>query len=109
MTTPPVDEVPAEQTTARDNMKGIALACGVLGVVSAFLMYWLIVPGVVFGVAAVVLGRLVRRRGFREVGSVAMTLGVVAILLVPAFLSTADNAEEWGRDCALHPESDSHC
>lgn len=109
MTTPTADDVPAEQETAKDNMKGIALACGVLGLVSASIMYWLIVPGVVFGVAAVVLGRLVRRRGSREVGSVAMTLGVVAILLVPASLFTADNAEEWGRDCALHPESDPNC
>jgi hypothetical protein len=38
-----------------------------------------------------------------------MTLGVVSVLLVPAIISTADAAEEWGRDCALHPESDSNC
>lgn len=98
-----------QQKTARDNMSGIALACGVLGLVSAVVMYWLVLPGVVLGVAAVVLGALVRRKGFREIGSVAMTLGIVSILLVPAFISTAHVGEKWGRDCALHPESDPNC
>ena len=38
-----------------------------------------------------------------------MTLGVVALLLVPAINSVADDAEEWGRDCALHPSADPNC
>lgn len=49
-----------------------------------------------------------RQRGedalFERAG-VAMTLGVVAIPPHACYLSTADNAEEWGRDCTLHPES----
>jgi hypothetical protein len=40
---------------------------------------------------------------------VALTLGIVAVLLVPAIISIADAAEDWGRDCALHPASDPNC
>ncbi|HLG00171.1 MAG TPA: hypothetical protein VI916_06855 [Acidimicrobiia bacterium] len=90
-------------------MTTAALAAGVLGVVTAFVMYWLVVPGVLLGLAAVLLGVLGRRRVRSEAGTVAITLGVVAILAVPAFLSTADSAEEWGRDCALDPSHDSNC
>ena len=45
----------------------------------------------------------------RELGSVAITLGIVAMLLVPATLSIDSAAEDWGPDCALHPESDPNC
>ena len=86
-----------------------ALACGVLGVLGAFVMWWLVLPGVVLGIAAAVLGWRARRRGHGELGSIAMTLGMVAVLLVPAFTLTADAAEKWGRDCALHPEQDPNC
>jgi hypothetical protein len=98
-----------EQETVKVSGGRAALVCGVLGVVTAFVMYWMVLPGLLFGLAAIVLGWRARRGGRQELGSVAMTLGVVAILLVPAFLSATDNAEGWGRDCALHPEADSNC
>jgi hypothetical protein len=98
-----------QQETAKDGGGRLALVCGVIGVVGAMIWYWLVVPSLLLGLAAVVLGWRARGRGRLELGSVAMTLGVVAILLVPAFLTTADNAEDWGRDCALHPEADSNC
>jgi len=81
----------------------VALACGVLAVLAAVWIYWLVLPGVIFGVAAVVLGWRARRHGGREVGSVALTLGIVAVLLVPTVNAIADDAEDWGRDCALQP------
>ncbi len=87
----------------------IALACGVLGVFTAVWMYWMILPGVILGAVAVVLGWRSRRNGGSERGSVAMALGIVAILLVPATLSIANAAEDWGRDCALDPTHDSNC
>jgi hypothetical protein len=86
-----------------------ALAVGVLAVVGAFVAYWMVLPGVVLGLAAVGLGVRSRRRGRSEAASVAIALGVVAILAVPAFLVTADSAEEWGRDCALDPSHDPNC
>src|SRR5688500_13026982 len=95
-----------QQETARSSKPYAALACGALGLASAVIMYWLIVPGVVLGAAAIGLWWRARRRGQLELGSVAITLGVVSILLVPAIISNADAAEEWGRDCALHPEDD---
>lgn len=98
-----------QREKVRDAVPGAAIACGVLGILGAAAMYWLVVPGVVLGLAAVVLGWIARRREHREVGSVAMTLGVIAVLLVPAFNTTADEAERWGRDCALHPEADPNC
>ena len=87
----------------------IALACGVLGVVAAVWIYWLILPGVILGAVAVVLGGRTRRKEDSERGSVAMALGIVAILLVPSVLAVADSAEDWGRDCALDPTHDPHC
>jgi hypothetical protein len=86
-----------------------ALACGVLGVLAAVGFYWLVLPGVVLGLAAVGLGWRARGRRGGELSSVAITLGVLAVLLVPATLSVARSAEDWGRDCALHPESDPNC
>ena len=87
----------------------IALVCGVLGVIAAVWIYWLILPGVILGAVAVVLGWRARRKDDSERGSVAMALGIVAILLVPSVLAVADSAEDWGRDCALDPTHDPHC
>lgn len=87
----------------------IALVCGVLGVVAAVWVSWLILPGVILGAVAVVLGWRSRRKEGSERGSVAMALGIVAILLVPSVLAVADGAEDWGRDCALDPTHDPNC
>jgi hypothetical protein len=75
----------------------------VLGVLAAVWAYWMILPGVILGAVAVVLGWRIRRNGGSVRGSVAMALGIVAILLVPSVLVVADNAENWGRDCASDP------
>lgn len=87
----------------------LAFACGVLGVIAAVWAYWLIVPGVILGAVAVAQGWRDRRRGHRERGSVAIALGVVAVLLVPSVLVAVDAAEDWGRDCALDPDHDPNC
>ena len=87
----------------------IAVACGVLGVLAAVWAYWMIVPGLILGAVAVLLGWRSRRGGGSELGSVAIALGVVAILLVPSVLSITNEAEKWGRDCALQPTLDPNC
>ena len=96
-----------ESTTNRAAVA--AMAAGVLGVLTAFILYWLVLPGVILGLVAVVLGARSRRTARSEIATVAMTLGLVAILAVPAFLATADSAENWGRDCALDPSHDPNC
>jgi hypothetical protein len=98
-----------QQERVKDLMPAIAVGCGVIGLIVGFMMYWLVVPGVILGLAAVVLGVRARRSGSSELGSVAIALGVVGILLVPAFISVEDSGEDWGRDCALHPEHDPNC
>ena len=95
--------------TSSKKLATIGLVCGVLAVVTAVWIYWMVLPGVVLGVAAVVLGWRARRNGGSEVASVALALGIVAILLVPSVIIVADGAEEWGRDCALDPTSDPNC
>jgi O-antigen ligase len=87
----------------------VALACGVLAILTAVWIYWLVLPGVILGLAAVVLGWRARRKEGSEVGSVALALGIVAILLVPSVIVIANDAEDWGRDCALDPTSDPNC
>ena len=71
--------------------------------------YWLIIPGVLLGAVAVVLGWRSRRNGGSELGSAAIALGIVAILLVPSVFAVTDEAEKWGRDCALDPTHDPNC
>lgn len=93
----------ASQAVDRGAGPTVAVVCGVLGVVGAVWAYWMVVPGIVLGLAAVVLGVRASRNGRAERGAVAVTLGVVALFLVPSVLFVADGAEEWGRDCALHP------
>ena len=88
----------------------IALACGVLGVFAAVWAYWLILPAVILGAVALVLGWQSRRRsGGSEIGSVAVALGIVSILLVPSVIFVADGAEEWGRDCVTDARPDPNC
>ena len=91
-----------EQIT-REGPPTVAIASGVLGVVAAVWMYWLVVPGFVLGLAAVVLGLRARRRGGAEGGSVAVALGIVAVLLVPSVLAVVAMAEDYARNCVLHP------
>jgi hypothetical protein len=97
------------QRTSSKYLAGIALTCGVLGALTAVWTYWIVVPGLILGIAAVVLGWRARRNGGSEMGSAALALGIVAILLVPSVIAIADDAEKWGRDCALHPTSDPNC
>lgn len=96
-----------KETATSDHTKArgsaIAVACGTLGVITAVWVFWMIVPGVIFGIAAIVLGARARRRGDREMGSVAVALGIAAVLLVPSVILVASDAENWGRDCALNP------
>jgi hypothetical protein len=86
-----------------------ALGAGVVGLASSFLMYWMIVPGVVLGLVAIWLGVRCLRQGQGAPAAVAVTLGVVGLLVIPAFLVVADGAEDWGRDCALDPAHDPNC
>ena len=95
--------------TSSKNLATIGLVCGVLAVLTAVWIYWLVLPGLVLGIAAVVLGWRARRNGGSEVASAALALGIVAILLVPSVIFVADQEREWGRDCALHPASDPNC
>ena len=96
-----------QQTSSK--REWIAPACGVLGVLAAVWVYWMILPGLILGAVAVVLGWRTRRNGASERGSVAMALGIVALFLVPSVLFIADGAEDWGRDCALDPTHDPNC
>jgi hypothetical protein len=96
------DQIVAEAVTEK-RPPTAALICGVLGVISAVFLYWLIVPGVVLGLAAVVFGWRARRGGVSEGGSVALALGIVALLLVPSVILIIDAADDYARECALNP------
>jgi hypothetical protein len=89
--------------------QSIALTCGVLGVLAAVWAYWMVLPGVILGAVAVVLGWRIRRNEGNQRGSVALALGIVAILLVPSVIAVTDGAEEWGRDCVLDRHPDPNC
>jgi ABC-type transport system involved in cytochrome c biogenesis permease subunit len=97
------DQVDQQRQKGPSALAGLAVGCGVVAVVAAVWIYWLVVPGIVLGAAAVVLGLRARTRGGREAGTAAVTLGIVAVLLVPSVIAVTTWAEEWGRDCALNP------
>jgi hypothetical protein len=99
-------ESPIGSTQAPTSVKDGSTAgviCGVLGAVGAVWAYWMIVPGLLFGVAAIVLGVRAHRRSSGAAGSAAIALGVAAVLLVPSVLFVVDGAEDWGRECTLNP------
>ncbi len=84
----------------------VALGCGVVAVLSAalFLAFWLLLPGVLFSIAAIVCGAIARRKGGpSEMATIGITLGIVAILLVPTVVLVWDAGHNDGRDCALNP------
>ena len=83
----------------------LAVASGALGIAAAVWAYWLVLPGLAFGIIAVVLGAWSHRRGVHQAGSIAVALGIVAVLLVPSVLFIVGEAEDWGRDCALNPSN----
>lgn len=106
----------AADSSARrgDSLAIWALICAVLGVAAVIVAYWLVVPAVVLGLTAVILGVIARRRvvpGGRahDFATVAVCLGAVAMLFTPVVLTHTSAAEDWGRDCALHPEQDENC
>jgi hypothetical protein len=91
-----------------------ALVSALLGVAAVIVAYWLVLPAVVLGLIAVILGVIARRRappGARahDMATVAVCLGAVAMLFTPVVLMHTSAAEDWGRDCALHPEQDENC
>lgn len=95
-----------ETTTASPTGWSTAGAvCGAVGATAAVWAYWMVLPGIVFGIAAVVLGVSARRRSTSGVGGVAIALGIVALLLVPSVLAIVDGAEDWGRECTLRPSN----
>lgn len=99
-------ETPVPTTQAPASVEGgsaVGVVCGVLGAVAAVWAYWMVVPGLVFGIAAIVLGVRAHLRSSGAAGSVAIALGVAALLLVPSVLFVVDGAEDWGRECTLNP------
>lgn len=99
---------------AADSLAVWALVIAVLAVVAVIGVYWLVLPAVGLGLIAVVLGVIARRRvgpGGRahDIATVALCLGAVAMLFTPVVLWQTSSAEDWGRDCALHPEQDENC
>ncbi len=97
------------QTVARTptsaTMPVIAVGCGALAVATAVWLYWLVIPGALLGIVALVLGARLRRHGNRPAGAAAVALGIAALLLVPSVLHVTGEAENWGRDCALYPSN----
>lgn len=90
------------------------LVSAVLGVAAVVVMYWLVVPAVLFGLTAVILGLIAHRRAAltgwnRDMATAAVCLGAAAVLFTPVVLMQTAGAEDWGRDCALHPERDENC
>lgn len=105
-TAPAVGTQPTETQPRGGRGESVAaVICGGLGILAAVWAFWLLVPGIALGVAAIVMGVRSRRRGSPESGSVAVALGVVALVLVPSVLVVVADAEDWGRGCALNPSN----
>ncbi len=104
----------ADRSAGAHSLAIWALVSAVLGVAAVIVAYWLVLPAVLLGLIAVILGVVARRRiapGARahDIATVAVCLGAVAMLFTPVVLMHTSAAEDWGRDCALHPEQDENC
>jgi len=86
----------------------VGVVLGALGILTAVWTYWMLIPGVACGIAAIVIGIRARRQTHSEAGSAAIALGIAALVLVPSVLVIVESAEEWGRECALNPTRP-HC
>jgi hypothetical protein len=93
----------AVEPSTKQRQPTAALVCGILGVLAAVWAYWLVLPGVILGAVAIVLGWRARRNGGNEAASVAVALGIVAILLVPSVLIVVNGEQDYARNCALNP------
>jgi hypothetical protein len=92
----------------------VALATSLLGLAALVVMYWLVLPAVVLGLIGMALGVRAYRRAsttgiWRDVATVAVCCAVFAIVFTPVTLMQVKSGEDWGRDCALHPEQDPNC
>jgi hypothetical protein len=89
-------------------------ASGAFALVALAIAYWLVVPSLLFGAIGVALGVAARRNESlagrsRDMAMAAICLGVVAVLFTPVALWQSNQAEQWGRDCALDPDQDPNC
>ena len=78
---------PERRARTADSMAFWALASAALGVVAVIVAYWIVVPSVVLGLVAVIVGVIARRRAVagaraRDIATVAVCLGAVAMLLL---------------------------
>ncbi|MDQ3054723.1 MAG: hypothetical protein M3R66_13190 [Actinomycetota bacterium] len=97
-----------------DSLALWGLVSAALGLVAVAVAFWLIVPAVVLGLVAVILGVIAHRRAARgtrarDIATVAVCLGAVAMLFTPVLLVQTSGAEQYGRDCALNPGQDEYC
>ncbi|MDQ5874482.1 MAG: hypothetical protein M3526_03760 [Actinomycetota bacterium] len=95
----------------RDRLPIVALICGALAAIAAFLIFWMVFISVGLGIAAVVLGMRSRGRDAgdtkgRELAAAAIALGLVGILGTGGSWIVSAQAEDFGRDCALDPNPD---
>ncbi len=105
---------PDRSARSGDSLALWALVSAALGLVAVIVAYWMVLPAVVLGLVAVIVGVIARRRAAlgaraRDIATVAICLGAVAMLFTPVVLMQTSAAEDWGRDCALHPEQDENC
>ena len=95
----------------RDRLPIVALTCGALAVIAAFLYFWMVLISVGLGIAAVVLGMRFRGREAgdtkgRELATAAIALGLVGILGTGGSWIVYQQGEDWGRGCAQDPNPD---
>lgn len=105
---------PGRSARSADSLAFWALASAALGIAAVIVAYWMVVPSIVLGLVAVIVGVIARRRGVpgaraHDIATVAVSLGAAAMLFTPVVLMHTSAAEDWGRDCALHPEQDENC
>ncbi len=94
--------------TSQSRMPIVALACGALAVLLAIAMFWLIIPPILLGAAAIILAVRVRRNPgssvrSRELAAAGMALGLAGMLYVPGGWIISEGGESYGRDCAINP------
>ena len=89
----------------------LSLGAGVLAVLAMGVAFWVIIPSVLLGLAAVVLGVMARRAQSnagraRDAALVAICLGAVAIIGTPWAVLIAMGSEDHGALCEREPSNE---
>ena len=105
------DERGAAPRNGRSQLAAASFVCAACALAALGVLYWMWIPSIILGAAAIGLGVVARPRtsgSRRDLVVASIAVGAVALLFTPVLNIAADDGFEWGQHCAAQP-SDPNC